>query len=183
MKRFIAALLFAVTAACGSDSGGGSLGSVGGNSLTVKEAIFAIDQDILILLAGDRSGLCDIYGGSSTPSGKYVLLATTFINTNDGISTTPVVAGDYTVVAGLGSISAAGKYNTTSFNVADGCTVNSSIDATSGTFTLQQVGTNSSGSHTTGSVNLKFGADTLSGSVDATFCGALLTNSTPPTCP
>ena len=85
MKRFIAALLWVVTAACGSDSGGGgSLGSVGGNSLTVDEAIFAVDQDLLILLAGDRTGICDIYGGSSTPSGRYVVLATTFINTNDG---------------------------------------------------------------------------------------------------
>ena len=182
MKRFIAALLFVVTAGCGSDSGGGSLGSVGGNSLTVKEAIFAIDQDILILLAGDRSGLCDVYGGSSTPSGRYVLLATTFINTNDGINTAPVVAGTYTAVSGPGSISAAGKYNITSFNVADGCTVNSSTDATSGTFNLQTVGTNTSGSHTSGSVSLKFGTDTLSGSVDATYCGALVTNSTPPTC-
>jgi hypothetical protein len=182
MKRFIAAFLFVVTLGCGSDSGD-SLGSVGGNSLSVNDAIFAVDQDFLILLAGDRSGLCDIYGGSSTPSGKYVLLATTFINTNDGVSTTPVVAGDYAVVAGPGSITGAGKYNITSFNVADGCTVNSSTDATSGTFALQQVGTNTSGSHTTGNVNLKFGGDSLSGSVNATYCAALATNSIPPTCP
>ena len=185
MKRFIAGLLLVVTAACGSDSGGGnSLGSVGGNSLTVNEAIFAVDQDILILLAGDRTGICDIYGGSSTPSGRYVVLATTFINTNDGMNTAPGVAGDYTVVAGPGSISAAGKYNITSFNVANGCTVSSSTDATSGTFTLQQVGTNSSGSHTSGNLNnMKFGADTLNGAVNATYCAALLTNSSPPTCP
>ena len=185
MKRLIAALLLVVTAACGSDSGGGgnSLGSVGGNSLTVNEAIFAVDQDVLILLAGDRTGICDIYGGSSTPSGKYVLLATTFINTNDGQNTAPVVAGDYTVVSGPGSISTAGKYNITSFNVANGCTVSSSTDATSGTFTIQQVGTNTSGSHTTGNLNnMKFGADTLNGAVNATYCAALLTNSSPPTC-
>lgn len=187
MKRFILALLWVLTAACGGDNGGGggaSLGSVGGNSLTVQEAIFAIDQDILILLAGDRTGLCDIYSGQSTPSGRYVLLATTFIATNDGTNTAPVVAGDYTVVAGPGSINAAGKYNITSFNVANGCTVSSSTDATSGTFTLTQPGTNSSGSHTTGSLNnVKFGTDTLNGAVDATYCAALVTNSTPPTCP
>ena len=70
-----------------------------------------------------------------------------------------------------------------SFIVANGCTTTSQAGATGGTFTLDTLGPNTSGSHTTGSFSLKFGADSLNGTVDATYCAQLANNQSPVACP
>jgi len=181
MKRLAGLMALALSVGCGSsDNSGGSVGSVGGNALTIKEALFAIDSGILFLAASDRTGLCALAGGTTPPTGKTTGFAGALVNF-DGSNFIAHVTGDYTIITSIPT--GAGKYAQSEFVAANGCTISTDTSATSGTFTVNQVGTNSSGSHTTGHFSLKFGADSLNGNVDATYCAALLTSSKIPGCP
>ena len=189
MKRLGAVLAgLAVLASCGSsnNNGGnnGPVGSVGGNALTINDAIYAVDsQNFLFLVASDRSGLCSLYTSTTAPTGKSTVLIGGLVNF-DGQGIVAPVVGTYNWFSTQSIPTTAGKYVLSQFIVANGCTTTSQVDATGGTFTLNTLGTNTSGSHTTGSFSLKFGADSLNGNVDATYCAALLANNqSPVACP
>ena len=189
MKRLGAVLAgLAVLASCGSsnNNGGnnGSVGSVGGNALTINDAIYAVDsQNFLFIVASDRSGLCSLYTSTTAPTGKSTVLVGGFVNF-DGQNVAAPAAGTYNWFSTQSVPTAAGKYVLGDFIVANGCTTTTEVAATGGTFTLNAVGGNTSGSHTTGSMNLKFGTDSLSGNIDATYCAALLANNqSPVACP
>jgi hypothetical protein len=182
MKRLAGMMALALSVGCGSsDNSGGSVGSVGGNALTINDAIFAIDSDnIMVLVASDRTGLCSLAQGTTAPTGKTTAFGVGLVNFN-GSNLIAHVTGDYTITTSIPT--GAGKYAESEFVAANGCTISTDTFATSGTFTLNQVGTNSSGSHATGHFSLKFGADSLNGNVDATYCAALLTSNKIPGCP
>jgi hypothetical protein len=181
MKRLAGLMALAVSVGCGSsNNSGGSVGSVGGNALTINEAIFAIDsENIMILLASDRTGLCALAQGTTAPTGKTTAFAVGLVNFN-GSTFIVHATGDYTIVTSFPT--GAGKYAESEFVAANGCTLSTDTTATSGTFTIDQVGTNTSGSHATGHFNLKFGTDSLNGNVDATYCAALLSANKIPGC-
>jgi hypothetical protein len=190
MKRLGALVgVLALVASCGSSNNGGNNGPVGsvvGNSLTINDAIYALDTrlNFLFLLASDRTGLCALYTDSNPPTGKSTVLIGGLIDF-DGQNLIPPAAGTYNWVSAQNPpTTAAGKYLFSQFLVANGCTTTTQVDATGGTVTLGAVGANTAGSHTTGSFNLKFGADSLAGNVDATYCAALLANNQAPVaCP
>ena len=189
MKRLGAVLgVLALAVSCGSSNNGGNnngpVGSVGGNSLTINDAIYALDsENVLFLVASDRSGLCSLYTSATPPTGKSTVLIGGIVNF-DGQAVAAPVAGTYNWFSPQSPPTTAGKYVLSEFIVADGCTTTSQVDATAGTFNLNALGANTSGSHTTGSFSLKFGADSLSGNVDATYCAALLSNGqNPVSCP
>jgi hypothetical protein len=175
MKRLAGLVAVALSIGCGSsNNSGGSVGSVGGNALTINDAIFAIDDhNVLYVAASDRSGLCTLLSGGTAPTGKTTALLVGLFNLGATGTSIPLVTGDYSVINSLPST--AGKYGFGAFVVANGCTISSEPSATSGTFTVQQLGTNSSGQHTTGHFDLNFSSDKLSGNVDATYCEAFLT--------
>ena len=189
MKRLGALLAgLALLASCGSSNNGsnnnGPVGSVGGNALTINDAIYALDSDnFLFLVASDRSGLCSLYTSSTPPTGKSTVLIGGFVNFNGQALVAPVT-GTYNWFSTQAVPTVAGKYVLGEFIVADGCNTTSQVNATGGTFTLNTLGPNTSGSHTTGSFSLTFVADSLNGNVDATYCAALLANNqSPVACP
>jgi hypothetical protein len=189
MKRLVGAVaVLALVASCGSSNNGGNngpVGSVAGNSLTINDAIYALDTrlNFLFLLASDRTGLCALFSDSNPPTGKSTVLIGGLVDF-DGQSVITPVAGTYNWVSTQNPPTAAGKYAFSEFQVANGCTPTTQVEATGGTVTLGAVGANTAGSHTTGSFSLKFGADSLAGNLDATYCAALLSNNQiPVACP
>jgi hypothetical protein len=161
MKRLAGLMALALSVGCGSsnNNSGGPVGSVGGNALTINDAVFAIDSaNILFLVASDRTGLCALAQGTTPPTGKTTAFGVGLFNF-DGSNLIVHATGDYTIVTS--NPTGAGKFAASEFVAANGCTISTDTGATSGTFTVDQVGTNSSGSHTTGHFNLKFGADSF----------------------
>ena len=195
MKRWIVLGLIAA-AACGSNDGGtpdgggnpgngnpgGSItGTVGGHPLDVKDAVFAIDArtKLVWVFAADRPGICGLLGGSSLP-GTTTGLALLLVNVTGATSTGDYTTGNYAWVdlATTTGLPPPGLYWAGSFAVATSCTMSSPSDATAGTVTVTQVG-NSSGTHLKLDLTgVKFGTDTLGGSLEATYCAEAVN----PTC-
>jgi hypothetical protein len=159
MKRWIALCLLAC--ACGSSSsnptpdagptlGSGTItGTVNGQGLTVKDAVFGISPGI---------GLLNL----STPT-----------------TPAAVVAGDYSYFSlfHLTNLPGAGMWWDGAFAVATSCSPTGTF-ATGGTMTLTQVGSTTTHVKVT-LTNIAFGTDTLNGSVEAVYCDVLKTQSPP----
>jgi hypothetical protein len=188
MKRLIIGVVLAV-AACGGSSGnggnnGGTAGSVGGNALTIKDAIYATDPATLalVLLISDRTGLCDLWTSTTAPTGASTLLAVGLFVVDGSGTEQPLVTGDYQQLTTFSP--PAGKWFLGSFATANGCTAGNMSTSTAGTITVSQLGGNTTGSHTTGHIAPKFGADSLNGDFDATYCAGLASAETKPSaCP
>ncbi|HEY1908389.1 MAG TPA: hypothetical protein VGG91_20230 [Myxococcaceae bacterium] len=190
MKRWL--VLGLIACACGSSDGGspdaggnpnpgGSLtGTVGGHPLDVKEAVFGIDPmtRLVWVYAADRTGVCALLGGTSLP-GTTTALALVMVNVT-GTSTGDYTTGNYAWIdlANVSGLPPPGLYWAGSFAVATSCTASTTGDATAGTVSVTQVG-NSTGTHLKLNVtNVKFGTDTLNGSLEASYC----TTAAAPTC-
>ena len=189
MKRWI--LLCLVVCGCGSSNdgnpdaggnpGGSITGTVGGHPLDVKDAVFGIDPTtkLVWLFAADRTGVCGLLGGTSLP-GTTTALALLMVNVTGASSTGDYTTGNYAWIdlSGTPGLPAPGLYWAGSFAVAASCTMSTSDDATAGTLAVTQVG-NSTGTHLKLNLtNVKFGTDTLNGSLEASYCATAVN----PTC-
>jgi len=193
MKLWMVMGLLAV-AACGGSNGsspdggqpsptgpGSMTGTVGGRGLVVKDAVFAIltsgsASGAAVVALADRTGLCGALASNPAPTGSTVTLE--FGLANVGASgLVPLANGAYTFLSSSGGLSAPGRYWLLgTFQTFDGCAVvpESIVEATAGTVTVTQVGT-TSGSNLQGSFSMGFGSDSVSGTVNATYCAALET--------
>jgi hypothetical protein len=190
MKRWL--VLGLIACACGSSNGGspdaggnpnpgGSLtGTVGGQPLDVEEAVFGIDPTtkLVWVYAADRTGVCALLGGTTLP-GTTTALALVMVNVT-GTSTGDYTAGNYAWIdlSSTSGLPPPGLYWAGSFAVATSCTASTTSTATAGTVSVTQVG-NSTGTHLKLNLtNVKFGTDTLNGSLEASYC----TTAAAPTC-
>jgi hypothetical protein len=182
MKRWMVLCLLAC--ACGSDSGnnnpppatgsGTVTGTVGGKSLTVKDAVFGIDvaTGTMTLVVADRTDICTLLGGNTLPSGETHVLGIGILNWVGGLKGGDIVTGDYTWLdlPHLSGPPANGKYWNGVFAIPTSCTSATTTDSTAGSLAVTQVGT-TTGTHLKVTfTSLQFGADTLTGNVEALYC-------------
>jgi hypothetical protein len=171
--------------ACGSDSGspsggpGSISGTVGGLPLNVKDAVFALENNGVLVVVTDRENTCALLGGTTLP-GTTTVLFLSLANFVPPLLVNPHVTGDYAYfdLGGGGFPTAAGRYWYGGFEtVTTSCTVATVYLATGGTVTVTQTG-NTAGTHFKANLSgLKFGSDTLNGSIDATYCPAVTSTS------
>ena len=187
MKRWL--VLGLLVCACGSsnnnnnngvDAGSGSItGTVGGQPLAVKDAIFTITQNnaVLVLIA-DRGNLCSLIAGTTLPGTTTVLLLS-LANFVPPSTVNAHVTGDYAFFdLGPGNLpTTAGRYWFGEFDIVDTtCAATATHFATGGTVTVTQTG--STAAHLKANLTgLQFGTDTLNGSMEATYCAALANSS------
>lgn len=183
MKRWM--LLGLLVCACGSDNGSGGpgpgsiSGTVGGRPLSVKDAVFSLDSNAVTVLVTDRENICSLLSGTTLP-GTTTALFLSVANFVPPSSVNPHVTGDYAYfdLGGGGFPATAGRYWYGGFETVDAnCAPATVTFATAGTVTVTQVG-NTSGTHFKANLTgLQFGADTLNGSIEATYCPALSSTS------
>lgn len=182
MKRWMVAVGL-LACACGSDKGGGASGpgsisgTVGGQQLNVKDAIFVLEDNAVLVLVVDRENICTALSGTSLP-GTTTSLFLSIANFVPPASVNPHVTGDYAFFDLNGGTlpGAAGRYWFGGFeSVTASCVATTTTLATAGTVSVTQTG-NSTGTHLKANLtNLKFGTDTLNGNIEATYCAALAT--------
>ena len=180
MKRWF--VLGLLVCACGSDnnnnggtSGPGSItGTVGGQPLAVKDAVFAFDGNAVLVLVGDQQNLCTLLGSATLP-GQLTALLFSLANFAPPTTVNPHVTGDYAFfdLGGGGLPTTAGRYWYGEFDlVGTNCAATASHLGTGGTVTVTQTG--STGTHFKANLTgLQFGTDTLNGSIEATYCANL----------
>jgi hypothetical protein len=185
MRRWM--VLGLLACACGSDSGspdGGSgpgsiTGTVGGLPLNVKDAVFSLDNNAVTVLVTDRENACALLGGTTLP-GTTTVLIVSLANFVPPVLVNPHVTGNYAYFdLGGGTFpTTAGQYWYGGFEtVTASCTVATTSLATGGTVNVTQTGT-TSGTHFKANLNgLKFGSDTLNGSIEASYCPAVSSTS------
>jgi hypothetical protein len=184
MKRLL--VLGLLVCACGGSSnnnnpdGGGSgagsiTGSVGGQPLAVKDAIFYIlNNNAVLVLVADQPNLCSLMGGTTLP-GTTTALLLSLANFSSPSTLNPHVTGDYTFfdTSGGSLPTTAGRYWDGEFDVVNtSCAATANHLGTGGTVTVTQVG--SASTHL--KVNLtgiQFGTDSLNGNIEASYCTAL----------
>ncbi|MFO0594313.1 MAG: hypothetical protein U0228_03385 [Myxococcaceae bacterium] len=182
MKRMM--LMVAAIAALSGCSGSVS-GTVGGNSLPVADAIFAVLKDTAgkttgaIIVLADKPKICDSLKANREPkSSTSMFFSIARITATDSLA--PDV-GDYTVIDTLPT--AAGSFAFAGFSHTDtNCTNTLSGSASTGKSGLVKV-TNFKGD-STGSANGTFdvtfgGGDKVTGSFNATFCDISTLQSNP----
>lgn len=179
MKRWLVISL--VVCACGSSHGGSSgpgsiSGTVGGQPLNVKDAVFSLENNAVLVAVGDRENICALLSGTTLPGATNVLLLS-MANFAPPTTINPHATGDYAFFdLGGGTLpSTAGQYWYGEFvGVNTSCQATGTALATSGTVTVTQTG--STTTHLKANLTgLHFGADTLNGNVEATYCTGLTT--------
>jgi len=167
----------------GTPAGTGTItGTVNGHGLTVKDAVFGIAPGSfnVNVVAGDRTGLCDLLTGTTIP-GPTTVFGFGMLNLMTATTPVAVVLGDY----GFADLfhlppftsPGAGKWWDGAFAVATNCTPTGTF-ADGGTVTVTQVGSTTTHLKVT-LTNITFGTDTLNGSVEAIYCDALKVQSPP----
>jgi len=187
MKRWL--VLGLLVCACGSDNknnttpdagstGSGTItGSVGGQPLTVKDAVFAVGNNTAIVMVTDRANICPLLAGATLP-GPTTALLFSIANFVPPSTLNPLVTGDYAffdLAADGGTLpSTAGQYWYGEFDGVDAnCALTSNHVADGGTVSITQVG-NTSGTHLKANLTgIRFGTDALNGSFEAIYCPAL----------
>jgi hypothetical protein len=182
MKRWM--VLGLLACACGSDNGGASgpgsvTGTVGGQPLNVKDAVFNLKNNVVTVVVTDRENICSLLSGTTLP-GTTTVLFLSIANFVPPATVNPHVTGDYAYfdLGGASLPTTAGRYWYGGFEtVTASCALGTVSLATGGTVTVTQTG-NTSGTHFKANLSgLHFGADTLNGSIDATYCAAVGTTS------
>ena len=191
MKRWL--MLGLLVCACGTDNptnpnnnpdggspGSGSItGTVGGQPLVVKDAVFAFDGNVVIVLVADRANICQLLGSTTLP-GTTTALLMSIANFVPPGTVNPHVTGDYTFfpVSQTNQPGTPGLYWYGEFDVVDtSCSATANTVATGGTVSITQVGS-SSGTHLKANLTgVQFGTDTLNGSFDASYCATLANSS------
>jgi hypothetical protein len=168
--------------ACGSDNGGGSgpgsiSGTVGGQPLNVKDAVFVLENNAVVVLVVDRENICSSLSGTTLP-GTTTALFLSIANFVPPGTVNPHVTGDYAFFdLGGGTFpGTAGRYWFGGFESVDAsCMTTSTNLATAGTVTVTQVGNSSGTNFKANLTNLQFGTGTLNGNIEAKYCAALST--------
>jgi hypothetical protein len=185
MKRWL--VLGLLVCACGggnnnNNNGGGGPGSitgtVGGQPLAVKDAIFAFEGNAVLVVVGDQQNLCTLLGNTTLP-GQLTVLLLSLANFVPPGTVNPHVTGDYAFfdLGGGGLPTTAGRYWFGDFDlVGTSCAATANHPGTGGTVTVTQTGSTSGTHFKANLTGLQFGTDTLNGSIEATYC-ANLTNS------
>ncbi len=170
---------------------GSMSGTVGGVSMNVADAIFAIIKDdsgksvaALVVLA-DQPKICDSLKANRNPKSATSLVLTMFrVGPSPGFENLAPDVGDYTTIGDRPM--GAGNYTYANFTHGDSnCTNTLSESASSGKSGLIKV-TNIKG-ETNGAANgtydITFGAgDTVKGSFNATYCDLSKLPTTTPNC-
>jgi hypothetical protein len=182
MKRWL--VLGLLVCACGGGSnnnnnnggGPGSItGTVAGQPLAVKDAVFAFDGNAVLVLVGDQANLCSLLGSAALP-GQLTALLLSLANFTPPTTVNPHVTGDYAFFdLGTGSLpTTAGRYWYGEFDLVNtSCMSTSSHLGTGGTVTVTQTGS-TSGSHLKANLTgIQFGTDTLNGNIEASYCANL----------
>ncbi|HET9158343.1 MAG TPA: hypothetical protein VFN91_16835 [Myxococcaceae bacterium] len=189
MNRWL--MLGLLVCACGTDNpnnnipdgggaGSGSIsGTVGGQPLVVKDAVFAFDGNVVIVLVADRANICQLLASTTLP-GTTTALLMSIANFVPPATVNPHVTGDYTFfpVSQTNQPSTAGLYWYGEFDVVDtSCAATANHVATAGTMSITQTGS-SSGTHLKANLSgVQFGTDTLNGTFDASYCPVLANSS------
>ena len=183
MKRWM--VIGLIVCACGSSNNGGSSGpgsingTVGGQPLNVKDAVFTLENNGVLVLITDRENTCALLSGTTLP-GTTNALFLTMANFVPPATVNPHTTGDYAFfdLSGGTLPPTAGRYWYGGFETVDtSCHIGTSAFATSGTVTVTQTG-NTTTHFKANLTGLHFGTDTLNGNIEATYCAALST----PTC-
>jgi len=190
MKRWL--VLGLLVCACGTDNnnnnipdgggaGSGSIsGTVGGQPLAVKDAVFAIDpSNAVIVLVADRENICSLLAATTLP-GATTALFFSIANFVPPTTVNPHVTGDYAFfdLNGGSLPSTAGRYWYGEFDLVDAsCSATANHIATGGTVSVTQTGSTSGTHFKANLTGIQFGADTLNGSIDATYCAVLANSS------
>src|SRR5678815_118122 len=180
MKRWMVVGL--LVCACGSDNGGGSgpgsiTGTVGGQPLNVKDAVFSLENNAVTVLVVDRENICSLLSGTTLP-GTTTALFLSMANFVPPGTVNPHVTGDYAFFdLGGGTLpGTGGRYWFGGFEtVTASCMTTSTNLATAGTVTVTQVGNSSGTNFKANLTNLQFGTGTLNGNIEAKYCAALST--------
>jgi hypothetical protein len=186
MKRWM--LLGLLACACGGSDNNGTpdagfptgtgtiTGTVNGQSLVVRDAVFGIDAAFMTLVMADRTHVCELLGGNTLPSGQTTVLGLALLNWVGGTTNVgPIVTGDYTWfdLPGIqtgGPTPSPGHYWNGAFAIPTSCDTAIASASTGGTVTVTQVGT-TTGTHLQATLtNLTFDGGTLNGSADAVYC-------------
>ena len=196
MKRWM--LLGLLACACGSSDNNGTpdagfptgtgtiTGTVNGQQLVVRDAVFGVDAAFMTLVMADRTHVCELLGGNTLPSGQTVVLGLALLNwVGPPTSVGPIVTGEYTwfdlpgIQTGGPPPATPGHYWNGAFAIPTSCDTAIASASTGGTVTVTQVGT-TTGTHLQATLtNLIFDGGTLNGSADAVFCPNAKIN---PTC-
>jgi hypothetical protein len=151
---------------CGGSAAGWLDGKVAGNEVSVKEAIFTVLPDgEVYVAAGDQENLCAIMTGQQRPSGSMNALELYLGNWNGG-GFQPLVTGTYTVTQTLGP---PGLVVYPILWWLRECIPYTTLSASRGTVTVESVGL-PSGGQTVVSVDLAFGAERMTGHLNASYC-------------
>ena len=183
MKRWM--VIGLIVCACGSSNSGGSSGpgsisgTVGGQPLNVKDAVFNVESNnVVTVVITDRENICALLGGTTLPGTTTVLLLS-LANFVPPATLNPHATGDYAFfdLSGGTLPPSAGRYWYGAFETVDtSCHTTASTFATSGTVTVTQTGNTTT--HFKANVTaVHFGTDTLNGNIEATYCAALTTTS------
>ncbi len=181
MKRWM--MLGLLVGACGSNNGSGSSGpgsisgTVGGQPLNVKDAVFSLENNAVTVVVTDRENICSLLSGTTLP-GTTTALFLSIANFVPPSTVSPHVTGDYAFFDLGGSTlpTTAGRYWYGGFEtVTASCTQATAALATGGTVTVTQTGNTSGTQFKANLTGLQFGGDTLNGSIEATYCPALST--------
>jgi len=184
MKRWMLIALF--VCACGSSnnnnnggsSGPGSItGTVGGQPLNVKDAVYVLENNSVNLVVTDRENTCALLSGTTLP-GPTTALFVSVANFVPPNTLSPLVTGDYAFFDLAGPLpTSAGRYWYGGFETLDtSCKPTGTTPATGGTVTVTQTGSvTPTATHFKANLTgLHFGTDTLNGNIEATYCAALL---------
>jgi hypothetical protein len=172
MKRWaLAGLLF--LAGCGGV--GSASGSVGGNSLSVKDGFGAAQTDstgtAVVIALTDVSGVCSQAQGNHKLKSGTAVEMTLGVLGSDGKLGAPA-KGDYKIISlqslfTQGSTPPTGNVAFVTFVKADASCSDTSKEADSGTITVTSIDAKGNAS---GTYNATFGSDKLTGAFDVTAC-------------
>lgn len=182
LNRVLLVLFSSWATGCGP---GSVNGTVGGVSLAVSDAIFAVlkddtgkQQGLLVLMA-DKPNICDSLKANREPK-SATSLSMLFVRFNAQFEVLAPEVGEYSVVE---NPTVAGNYAGASFNRTDAnCTSTLSAQASaarSGLIKLAALKAESNGT-ASATFDLTFGAgDKISGSVNAKYCDIAVVASSP----
>jgi hypothetical protein len=165
--RTRSSVVCAVSLLVGCGSGVGWLdGKVAGNEVSVKEAIYIpLPDGEVYVAAGDQENLCAIMTGQQRPVDQMNALELYLGNWN-GNDFQPLVTGTYTVSQTLGP---PGLYVYPVLWWLRECIPYTTLSASRGTVNVESVGLPSEG-QTVVSVDLAFGAEKMTGHLNASYC-------------
>ena len=185
MKRWM--LLSLLACACGgsSNNGGGTpgtphgsgsfTGSVNGNMLTVKDAVFGDPSSSLdAIIVSDQDNLCTLLAGTTFPGGKVTVLGVAIVNAR--VPAGPVVADTYNWIdlQGGGTLGPSLWWDG-AFALPTDCNGGGqAFSPNAGTITVTQMGNTTGKTLKATYTGLTFAGatGTLNGTIEATFCAA-----------